>query len=101
MTDNASIHQILENSPAQLEAKLEELLFARRETERVYATNFLRYKHGEGQSYSIEDAKNMALASESYDEAKAKEIKLEAQYRGIYENLVNARKRADLIARGL
>lgn len=99
--DNARIAQILETSPEKVSDALQAFSTARRTAERVYSVAFIRYKHSESNNYSIEDAKNMALASEAYDEAKAEEIKAEAAYRLESDRQINARKAAELLKLGI
>lgn len=99
--ENSQIIQILETSPKDVADKLEELSRAKRTTERVFAVQYIKYKNAEGASYSVEDAKQMTLASESYDEAKAREISAEASYTEARDRMVNARKAAELLKQGI
>lgn len=101
MTDPAKLNEILEGSPEQVGKHLKEYRTKARIAERVFAVQYLKYKHGEGTNYSIEDAKEMARASDAYDEAKAEEITAEASYRFQQERMINARKEIELLAKGL
>lgn len=99
--DNNRIAEILETSPKDVADKLEAFSRAKRHTERVFAVQYIKYKNADGVQYSVEDARQMTLASESYDEAKAREISAEAAYVEARDRQINVRKQSELLKQGI
>lgn len=99
--DNDQLQNVLDNSPKEVSDRLEEFSRAKRTTERVFAVQYLKYKNADGVTHSVEDAKQMTLASESYDEAKAREISAESAYTEARDRQINARKSAELLKQGI
>lgn len=102
---NQDVHKILETYPDKVADLAEEASNLEENMEQTYSRRYLYYKNAfqsQGtKPMSVEDCKHHVLVDEEYQTARAEYLLAKHAYDRAYNSMINARKRAELIVRGL